>query len=395
MRKRPIKRQRLSGFSRSFCLCKLRSGLASNPLGNGFLKLGMSWIGPGICAFNLLLFASSLDSVADEINALPPALEPFGGLEESNSNELMQAIIQLQEQVRSQEQRMAESAREAKELADRNAESFSGGLQRIERAFSEQQQSFLVQSTRELEAMQSANRNMLIVVAAFATTGFLAILTTACFQWRLSKAWARISMTLPAAFGLRSHATVGSPGAGDYSALSLRPVDDSNSRLLATIERIERRIQDLEQSSKPTLQFQDPAPLKGQDNQMGQASRSGSTIAGSSQAPISEAARISQLLSQGQSRWRENDLEAALGFFDEVLSLNPNQGEALVRKGATLERLKKLNEAFECYDRAIAANDSMTIAYLHKGGLCNRLERFKEALECYEKALRTQESWGG
>jgi len=78
-----------------------------------------------------------------------------------------------------------------------------------------------------------------------------------------------------------------------------------------------------------------------------------------------------------------------------VLSLNPNQSEALVRKGATLELLKKLNEAFECYDRAIAANDSMTIAYLHKGGLCNRLERFKEALECYEKALRTQEGWGG
>src|SRR5262249_29202629 len=155
MRKRPIKRQRLSGFSRSFCLCKLRSRLASYAPGNGFLRLGMSLIGKGICAFNLLL-AGSLESVAGEIEVPPPAFTAFGGLDESNSNELLQAVLQLQEQVRSQEQRMAESAREARELADRNAESLSAGLQKIERAFSEQQESFLVQSTREVEAMQSA-----------------------------------------------------------------------------------------------------------------------------------------------------------------------------------------------------------------------------------------------
>jgi len=74
-----------------------------------------------------------------------------------------------------------------------------------------------------------------------------------------------------------------------------------------------------------------------------------------------------------------------------VLTLNPNHGEALLKKGTALERLQKLHEAFECYDRAIAVNDSMALAYLHKGGLYNRLERFKEALECYEKALQTHD----
>ena len=91
---------------------------------------------------------------------------------------------------------------------------------------------------------------------------------------------------------------------------------------------------------------------------------------------------------------KQNDWPAALQCFDEVLALEPNHGEALVRKGAALEHMKKLSEAFECYDRAIAADESMTIAYLHKGGLCSRLERFKEALECYEKALRTHTEWG-
>jgi tetratricopeptide (TPR) repeat protein len=105
-------------------------------------------------------------------------------------------------------------------------------------------------------------------------------------------------------------------------------------------------------------------------------------------------ARIAARLEQGQSLLKQNDWEAAVHCFDEVLALAPSHSEALVKKGAALERLKKLNEAFECYDRAIAADESMTVAYLHKGGLCSRLERFKEALECYEKALRTHSDWG-
>ena len=74
--------------------------------------------------------------------------------------------------------------------------------------------------------------------------------------------------------------------------------------------------------------------------------------------------------------------------------LDPDHSEALVKKGAALERLQKLNEAIECYDRAIAVDSSMTTAYLYKGGLYNRLERFKEALQCYEKALHTHDQRG-
>jgi tetratricopeptide (TPR) repeat protein len=83
------------------------------------------------------------------------------------------------------------------------------------------------------------------------------------------------------------------------------------------------------------------------------------------------------------------------GGFDEALTIDSHNTEALVKKGSALERLRKLDEAIECYDLAIAADDSMTIAYLYKGGLFNRMERFNEALECYEQALRTQEKGSG
>ena len=42
--------------------------------------------------------------------------------------------------------------------------------------------------------------------------------------------------------------------------------------------------------------------------------------------------------------------------FDQVLALDANHPEALVKKGAALERLRKLDEAIACYDRAIAAD---------------------------------------
>jgi tetratricopeptide (TPR) repeat protein len=91
----------------------------------------------------------------------------------------------------------------------------------------------------------------------------------------------------------------------------------------------------------------------------------------------------------------QDQAEAAVDLFDQVLQSEPDHAEALVKKGSALEKLRKLPEAIECYDRAIAADASMTIAYLYKGGLYNRMERFGEAVECYEKALQTQEKTAG
>ena len=73
------------------------------------------------------------------------------------------------------------------------------------------------------------------------------------------------------------------------------------------------------------------------------------------------------------------------------MKLNLNHAEALVKRGAALEKLKQDDEAIQCYDRAIKADAKMTLAYLYKGGVCNRLERYEEASKCYEQALRTED----
>ena len=77
----------------------------------------------------------------------------------------------------------------------------------------------------------------------------------------------------------------------------------------------------------------------------------------------------------------------ALACYNEILRLDLNHPEALVKRGAALERLKQDDEAIQCYDRAIKADRKMTLAYLHKGAVCNRLERYEEAVKCYEQAL--------
>jgi tetratricopeptide (TPR) repeat protein len=152
--------------------------------------------------------------------------------------------------------------------------------------------------------------------------------------------------------------------------------------LLLTVERLEKRIRELEEGTSGP--HREGRPEK---RQAGNAN-GGSTENGTH---VDTNARVTVLLGKGQSLLNVDKPEEALACFDEVLALEAHNPEALVKKGAALERLRKLNEAIECYDHAIQADNTMTIAYLYKGGLFNRMERFNEALECYEQALRTQE----
>ncbi len=198
--------------------------------------------------------------------------------------------------------------------------------------------------------------------------------------------------------------------------VAVAPVEQSNIRLLGAIDLLEKRILQLEHTTRPALN-QAPSASNGSEAASGPT---GTTVEQSASA-ISDAGvltkgdglqpkggippapapvevggsgngdRAGALLAKGQSLLNLDKAEEALVCFDEVLALEPTSADALVKKGTALERLRKPAEALECYDRAIAAGSSLTIAYLYKGGLFNRMERFTEALECYEQALRTQE----
>ena len=329
----------------------------------------------------LLLLTLRLECLADETNS--PAIPQPVWQQDTNLQEVLRGVLSLQDQMRSNQIAIEQNGKENRQAAARNADVLSNELRNLQETFSTQQRALSDRNTRELQSMQSSNRVVIMVGGIFAAVVSLILLLSVYFQWRISKAWTQISRE---GVGFKALGP-GSTGAD--------PTDASTERLLHAMEQLETRIHGLEDNATavPGLRTSVLAPP---DN--GNATRTrtnAATSAGSENLGGHQQARIAAWLEQGQSMLKQNDWQAALQCFDEVLALAPNHSEALVKKGAALERLKKLNEAFECYERAIAADESMTMAYLHKGGLCSRLERFKEALECYEKALRTHTDWDG
>jgi tetratricopeptide (TPR) repeat protein len=335
----------------------------------------------------LALLLISLPALAAES---APTVTNAQRTEETNSQEMLRTYLQLQEQLHATQLAIDQNRQEARAAAEQTALALADRLKAIE-------ESLRTQRARELEAMQSSNRIMFVVGVTFAAIGFLAVLCMAYFQWRAVNRLAEISAALPALRGLGLGHALAPLQPSHTPLLSAGPAEQSSQRLLGALDRLEKRIYQLEHirpADEAAGENGKTLPSNGNGGALTNAN-SGSSGTGADTAAASTAdARINLLLGKGQTMLSLDQPEAALACFDEVLALNPKHPEALVKKGAALERLQKLKEAIECYDRAIAADSSMTIAYLHKGGLFNRLERFSEALQCYELALRTQEKSG-
>jgi len=335
------------------------------------------WPRSALLAFALICFSAGC------LGAEPgSATNAAGRADETNSQETLRSYLQLQEQIHATQLAVERSRTQAEATATETAKAFTARLQGIEQALASQR-------AQELAAMQSANKVMLVVAGLFAALGLLAMLFMACFQWRTINRLAEISAALPLAHALGAGPSVAALGAGDPHLVTVGQPEQSNQQLLGALERLEKRIHELEHTAHPPLD--ESASL----NQQIKAPPPPSNGEPVDAAAAPEAARITMLLGKGQSLLNLDQAEEAQGCFDQILALDPSHPEALVKKGAALERLRKLDEAIACYDRAIAADGSLTVAYLYKGGLFNRMERFSEALECYEQALRTQEARRG
>jgi len=367
----------MSGIRRFTSLNAGRAKSQSVPRFSYFLQLiGAFTIGI------LALTATQSQCRAEETNTQTGAVAKP---DETNSLETLRAYLQLQEQLHLTQLAIEQNRKEAKDTAAQSAQALADRLEAIEKALS-------AQRARELDAMQSSNRVMLTVAGTFAAVGFAAMLLMAYFQWRTVHGLAEVSSAIPNR-ALGAAPTVAALGPGDTALLASGPASQSNVRLLGTLQRLERRIDELEHAPHAAL---NPGASADEQSGLGENGHPSGAAEGGSpsrneQAEAERAGPLKLLLGKGQSMLSLDKAEAALACFNEVLAMEPANTEALIKKGIALERLHKLDEAIDCYDRAITADGSMTIAYLHKGGLFNRMERFNEALECYEQALRTQE----
>jgi hypothetical protein len=156
------------------------------------------------------------------------------------AQQALQAYLLAQEQLRVIQRDIEQSRKDAEAAAQRNAESLAARLSQIGQELSSQRQ-------RESETMQDSNRAMLIVAGAFAAIGFLAMVFTAWFQMRSLNRLAEVAGAVR--LGNPHDYPLAALGAGESHSAALDPVEHSNMQFLGAIERLQKRIHELEQST--------------------------------------------------------------------------------------------------------------------------------------------------
>ena len=276
------------------------------------------------------------------------------------------ALLQIQEQLHAAQLAIAQerAAAAAEDLT--NTAALTARIQSLEQVVADQH-------ADEIEAARKSQELTLLLAAGFALAGLAAMLLVFYFQWRAFSQFAEISAR-QVALNSRSTSLVGAAGelTAGFSGPARAAVETSNTRLLTLVERLERRVVEMEQATHAALPS--ASPLVARTNGHGDASL-----------------RITGLLADGQTLLNAQQPENALKLFEEALRLDPENGEALIKKAGALERVNQIEEAIACYDRAIELDSSATMAWLQKGGLFNRLARYDEAMQCYEKALQAQD----
>ncbi len=283
----------------------------------------------------------------------------------------LNAYLQIQEQLHATQLLIESNRVAAAAEAQRNATDMAARIQLLE-------QTVATQRTGEIEATQKAQRLTLVLAGVFGLVGLTAVLFMAYFQWRTVTRLVELSTLHSSALALEGRATTPMLPAGEADAAPARAaVQFSNARLFNVVERLEKRILELEHMAHAPLAEITSPPADGRN--------------GSPAAPVEHDKSVAILLLEGQSLLNGNEPEKALAYFNQALALAPKSAETLIKKAGALEKLNRFEEAIACYDSAIEADGSMTIAYLHKGGLYNRMSRYEEALQCYEHALHTHD----
>lgn len=345
---------------------------------------------PRLAAEDATLNEPSSEAPAEIAPAPPPAT-----LSTQDFSALLQIAV---EQARLQ----AEAAARA------NADALAARLKEIEQTFREQRE-------QDLATAHRTNRALLVTVGAFAGAAVLGMMVMAWAQVRAMRQFSEAVVTLPGGHALGLAPSAAALGPGETHLVPAGAAEQSSAKFRSTVERLERRIRELEHSTTPVAEEipageanGDPGVRTGDPELKSLVSGALSRAAGEPHQTAAEAgpgaapgatpqgeqaskeSEVSLLLGKGQALLNLDQAAEALACFDRAIALAPDNAEALIKKGTALERLRRFDEAVACFDRAIALDGAQTTAYLHKGAVCNRLARYSEALACYEKALQTR-----
>ena len=327
----------------------------------------------------LLLIMVGGELRAQTASEVPSAKSPT--LEKQSNAELLESYRLLREQLRAAEQAIVNNRLEAEAAASARTAAISEKLETLRLAMLNERERLKIEEQRtayervqQQDTTQAMTQNILRVVITFGGAGLLALFAITLLQWRGNKRMAEyVEQLQPLPAPDRSSWL---PVGNGESEPGSESVAHSNQRLTSILDRMEKRVLELENTVVPSAPSaaDEPDYLRSEAPEITRDAEPSTLIA--------------ELLKRGRSLLDAKKPAEALACFDKILSYDANHAEALLKKGAALERLQKSGEALEYYDRAIEADKNLALAYISKGGLCVRLERFEEALECYEQAMQ-------
>lgn len=327
---------------------------------------GLRFLRIGAVAGCLMVFLAS-SGVSAQTNALSATGADRKAEEGAGSPETLRSYLQIQEQLHNTQLAIERNRQETETANARSAELLQGRLSLIEKSLASQR-------LDELKDLQRSNRLVLIAAGIFAVIAFLVLLFTAFLQWSAVNRITTLAAALPGSNALGAGHIPAALGMGDTQFAGAGPVEESTTRFVGSIQRLEKRLLEMESALLSTRPPGETASAHGNGNGNGHNELTNGALAESTTgeptkpAILKEAEAINLLLGKGETLLKLDQMEDALACFEEALTIDPASAEALVRKGLALERLQRLDEAILCYDRAIAANDSLTMAYLYKGG---------------------------
>lgn len=84
----------------------------------------------------------------------------------------------------------------------------------------------------------------------------------------------------------------------------------------------------------------------------------------------------------------EGEYEVALGYYEKLLRVNPDNVEAYCKAGTCCQLLRQFEKALEAYENAILLDPNFAAAYRGLGEVYFLLHRDEDAIEAYKQAIR-------
>ena len=97
--------------------------------------------------------------------------------------------------------------------------------------------------------------------------------------------------------------------------------------------------------------------------------------------------KLQKLLEQAYEICEDGNYVMALEYYDIALDIEPDNLNAIIDNGVTLQNLEHFNEALQMYEKALSIDAENLDVLINKGSVLHTLKKYSEAISCYDVVL--------